>query len=60
MTGRRLYGLPLCCARRFVFPRGSVERCFQAVGRGAGETAPHRRTHTDSFEVPLACQMTYY
>ena len=44
----------------FVFPRGSVERCFQAVGRGAGETAPHRPTHADSLEVPPACQMTYY
>ena len=44
----------------FVFPRGSVERCFQAVGRGAGETAPHRPTHADTLEVPPACQMTYF
>lgn len=44
----------------FVFPRGSVERCFQAVGRGAGETGPHRPTHADTLEVPPACQMTYF
>jgi quercetin dioxygenase-like cupin family protein len=44
----------------FVFPRGSVERCFQAVGRAAGETAPRRPTHADTLEVPPACQMTYY
>jgi quercetin dioxygenase-like cupin family protein len=44
----------------FVFPRGSVERCFQAVGRGAGETAPRRPTHADTLEVPPACQMTYF
>ena len=44
----------------FVFPRGSVERCFQAVGRGAGESGPHRPTHTDTLEVPPACQMTYF
>jgi quercetin dioxygenase-like cupin family protein len=44
----------------FVFPRGSVERCFEAVGRGAGESQPRRPTHADSLEVPPACQMTYY
>lgn len=44
----------------FVFPRASVERCFQAVGRGAGETGPHRPTHADTLEVPPACQMTYF
>jgi quercetin dioxygenase-like cupin family protein len=44
----------------FVFPRASVERCFQAVGRGAGESAPHRPTHADTVEVPPACQMTYF
>jgi quercetin dioxygenase-like cupin family protein len=44
----------------FVFPRGSVERCFQAVGHGAGEKAPHRPTHADTLEVPPACQMTYF
>jgi quercetin dioxygenase-like cupin family protein len=44
----------------FMFPRGSVERCFQAVGRGAGETSPHRPTHADTLEVPSACQMTYF
>jgi hypothetical protein len=44
----------------FVFPRGSVERCFQAVGWGAGETGPHRPTHADTLEVPPACQMTYF
>jgi quercetin dioxygenase-like cupin family protein len=44
----------------FVFPRASVERCFQAVGRGAGETGPHRPTHADTLEVPAACQMTYF
>ena len=44
----------------FVFPRGSVERCFQAVGRGVGETTPRRPTHADTVEVPPACQMTYY
>ena len=44
----------------FVFPRGGVERCFQAVGRGAGETAPRKPTHADTLEVPPACQMTYY
>jgi quercetin dioxygenase-like cupin family protein len=44
----------------FMFPRASVERCFQAVGRGPGETAPHRPTHADTLEVPPACQMTYF
>jgi quercetin dioxygenase-like cupin family protein len=44
----------------FVFPRAGIERCFQAVGRGAGETGPHRPTHADTLEVPPACQMTYF
>lgn len=44
----------------FVFPRGSVERCFQAVGRGAGDTARRPPTHADTLEVPPACQMTYF
>jgi quercetin dioxygenase-like cupin family protein len=44
----------------FLFPRASVERCFQAVGRGSGETGPHRPTHADTLEVPPACQMTYF
>jgi quercetin dioxygenase-like cupin family protein len=44
----------------FVFPRGSVERCFQAVGRGAGDTVRRAPTHADTVEVPPACQMTYF
>jgi quercetin dioxygenase-like cupin family protein len=44
----------------FVFPRASVERCFQAVGRAAGQTAPRPPTHADTLEVPPACQMTYF
>ncbi|HEU5042404.1 MAG TPA: cupin domain-containing protein [Gemmatimonadales bacterium] len=52
--------LPDTATVYFVFPRGSVERCFQAVGRGAGDTGPRRPTHADTLEVPPACQMTYF
>ena len=42
----------------FVFPRGSVERCFQYIGRGAGET-PRPPTEEEIAEERRACQMTY-
>ena len=42
----------------FVFPRGSVERCFQFVGRGEGE-APAAPTPEGRAEEARACQMTY-
>src|SRR5262245_56671766 len=35
----------------FVFPRGSVERCFEFVGRGERETAPRRLTRADTAEA---------
>ncbi len=44
----------------FVFPRGSVERCFEFVGRGEGETTPRRLTRADTAEALRACQMTFY
>ena len=42
----------------FVFPRGSVERCFQFVGRGEGE-ASREQTAEERAEEARACQMTY-
>lgn len=42
----------------FVFPRGSVERCFQFIGRGPGET-PRPPTEAELAEERRACQMTY-
>ncbi|HEU0079592.1 MAG TPA: cupin domain-containing protein [Longimicrobiaceae bacterium] len=42
----------------FVFPRGSVERCFQFVGTAPGE-APRQRTPQEEAEERRACQMTY-
>ncbi|HEX2187698.1 MAG TPA: cupin domain-containing protein [Longimicrobiaceae bacterium] len=42
----------------FVFPRGSVERCFQYIGRAPGE-APRPRTAQEQAEERRACQMTY-
>jgi quercetin dioxygenase-like cupin family protein len=44
----------------FVFPRGSVERCFEFTGRGEGETTPRRLTRADTAEALRTCQMTYY
>jgi hypothetical protein len=46
----------------FVFPRGSVERCFQFIGRGPDEAAsgrPATRTPADAAEERHSCQMTY-
>jgi quercetin dioxygenase-like cupin family protein len=43
----------------FVFPRGSMERCFQYVGRGRGE-APRERTAAERAEEQRSCQMTYH
>lgn len=42
----------------FVFPRGSVERCFQFVGRAPGEAA-RDQTEAELSEERRACQMTY-
>ena len=42
----------------FVFPRGSVERCFQFIGRAPGET-PRPPTAEERAEEARACQMTY-
>jgi quercetin dioxygenase-like cupin family protein len=42
----------------FVFPRGSVERCFQFIGRGEGETR-REQTAEEQAEEARACQMTY-
>lgn len=42
----------------FVFPRGSVERCFQFIGTAPGE-APRRPTPQEQAEERRACQMTY-
>jgi quercetin dioxygenase-like cupin family protein len=44
----------------FVFPRASVERCFQFVGRGEGEAAPRSYTRADTTEAFRVCQMTYF
>ncbi|HVH30092.1 MAG TPA: cupin domain-containing protein [bacterium] len=44
----------------FVFPRASVERCFQYVGRAEGETTPRAYTRADTAEALRACQMTYF
>jgi uncharacterized RmlC-like cupin family protein len=44
----------------FVFPRGSVERCFQYVGRGEGQSAPPPYTRADTLEALRTCQMTYF
>ena len=42
----------------FVFPRGAIERCFQFVGRGAGE-AQREPTEAELAEERRTCQMTY-
>lgn len=42
----------------FVFPRGSVERCFQFIGRAPDET-PRPQTAEEDAEERRACQMTY-
>lgn len=44
----------------FVFPRGSVERCFQFIGRSEGQTVPSVLTRADTLEVLRSCQMTYF
>jgi quercetin dioxygenase-like cupin family protein len=44
----------------FVFPRASVERCFQFTGRSEGESRPRAFTAADSAEGPRVCQMTYF
>lgn len=46
----------------FVFPRGSVERCFQYVGRSPAEVAAGEgpvRTEADLADERQSCQMTY-
>lgn len=46
----------------FVFPRGSVERCFQFIGRSVADSAAGRapaRTAADAVEARHSCQMTY-
>jgi len=44
----------------FVFPRGSVERCLQFVGRAErAAAAPRPFTSADSAEARQVCQMTY-
>lgn len=46
----------------FVFPRGSVERCFQFIGRSVADSAAGRapaRTSADAAEERHSCQMTY-
>jgi quercetin dioxygenase-like cupin family protein len=42
----------------FVFPRGSVERCFQYIGRAPDQT-PRQQTAEEDAEERRACQMTY-
>ncbi|MEW5927297.1 MAG: cupin domain-containing protein [Gemmatimonadota bacterium] len=42
----------------FVFPRGSVERCFQFIGTAPGE-ARRPPTPQEVAEERRACQMTY-
>jgi quercetin dioxygenase-like cupin family protein len=44
----------------FVFPRASVERCFEFTGRGEGEATPRKFTRADTAEALRTCQMTYY
>ena len=46
----------------FVFPRGSVERCFQFVGRSVADSAAGRtpqQTADDAAVERHSCQMTY-
>ena len=42
----------------FVFPRGSVERCFQFIGTAPGE-ARRLPTPQEVAEEQRACQTTY-
>lgn len=42
----------------FVFPRGSVERCFEFVGVSPGEE-PRKMTTEEQNEEMRSCQMTY-
>lgn len=42
----------------FVFPRGSVERCFEFVGVSPGEE-PREMTTEEQNEEMRSCQMTY-
>lgn len=42
----------------FVFPRGSVERCFEFIGRSPGEEA-RELTEEERAEERYSCQMTY-
>ncbi len=44
----------------FVFPRRSVERCFQYVGRAEGQSAPPAYSRADTLEALRTCQMTYF
>jgi len=44
----------------FVFPRASVERCFQFGGRGEGQTTDPLRTRADTLEALRVCQTTYF
>jgi quercetin dioxygenase-like cupin family protein len=44
----------------FVFPRGTVERCFQGSGRAAPDAPPPSYTDAEMAEGRRVCQMTYY
>ena len=44
----------------FVFPRGSVERCFQGTGRGQPGAPAHVFTDAEMAEGRRVCQMTYF
>jgi quercetin dioxygenase-like cupin family protein len=44
----------------FVFPRGSVERCFQYIGWSVADSGKTiRRSEAEQAEEHRACQMTY-
>jgi len=43
----------------FVFPRASVEQCFQFVGRSEGQTTAPVRSSADTAAAYRTCQMTY-
>ena len=44
----------------FVFPRGSVERCFQGTGRDQPGAPAHVFTDAEMAEGRRVCQMTYF
>lgn len=44
----------------FVFPRASVERCFQGVGRDQPGAPAHVFTDAEMAEGRRVCQMTYF